>query len=109
MSNTGTYRQTELFTCYLTEVDEDMEFADLDALSMDLIPELNAIEPFRDVKFELDFLGIAGEAEFLFSFKRMWDDRESDLLDYLDKVQEAIENGLPVIVVDRRTISIVPV
>ncbi len=109
MAASGYYRQTELFFTYLIEGEEDLDFAELDLRAHDLIGDLNAIEPNRDVNLELDYLGIGGEAEFLFSFKRAWDDRESDLLDYLDEVQETIENGLPVIVSERQTISIVPV
>lgn len=109
MAASGYYRQTELFSTYLIDSDEDLDFAELDLRAHDLIADLNAIEPNRDVNFELDYLGVAGEAEFLFSFRRVWDDRESDLLDYLDEVQKTIENGLPVIVTERQTLSIVPV
>ncbi len=109
MSSSGNYRQTVLFSAYLTEGEDEMEFAELDMLSAELVDELNKVEPYRNVDFRLDYLGIAGDAEFIFIFRRSWDDRESDLMDYLDKIQQTIEDNLPVIISERETISIIPI
>jgi hypothetical protein len=83
------------------EEDEEVELGELDANAYDLRNELNLIQPNRDPKLTVDYLGIDGNVEMLFNYRITWIDRDSDIQDYLDEVQEIIENGMDMIISER--------
>ncbi len=80
---------------------EDIDFSELDNRAFTLQSEINKIEPNRNPQLELDYLGINNDFELIFSFNTTWMDRSADIEEYLDKVQDEIENGMDVIVTER--------
>ncbi|MHA2249820.1 MAG: hypothetical protein ACXAD7_05630 [Candidatus Kariarchaeaceae archaeon] len=100
--SSSTTRYHVLFRGLLNEYDDDdeeeLEFGEVDSRAFALQEELNSLEPNRDPKLEVDYLGINGDIELLFNCKTTWIDRGADMEDYIDKVQETIENGLNMII-----------
>ncbi|MHA2092639.1 MAG: hypothetical protein ACW98K_17475 [Candidatus Kariarchaeaceae archaeon] len=83
------------------EEDEEVELGELDANAYDLRNELNLIQPNRDPKLTVDYLGIDGNVEMLFNYRITWIDRDADIQDYLDEAQGIIENGMDVLINER--------
>ncbi len=81
--------------------DEELDFGELDVKTYNLQSELNRLQPNRDPRLETDYLGISGDVELLFNCRISWMDRDADVEDYLDNVQESIENELDMIISER--------
>lgn len=95
------YNFNVMFKGFLNENDDDEEevdFGEFDTNAFFLQKDLELIEPNRDPKLETEYLGNNGEFELLFTHKTTWLDRDADIEDYLEKVQEEIENSLNVII-----------
>ncbi len=108
MSLIGYYYETFVLSGIVID-DEEVEFEDLDVRTYFTSSELVKIQPNRDPVLELDYLGLSDDVEFLFTFKSSWEDRSSDIQDYLDQVQEEIENQLPVQITDAEWVRRVPI
>jgi hypothetical protein len=95
-----------ILNIYNQDNDEDeLEFGEIDAKAFDLASEINRIQPNRDPRLELDYLGDSGHLELIFNFRTTWMDRESDVEDYLDDVQEVVENGMDMIITEREMLG----
>jgi len=99
-----------LFRGLVKDIDEDdmedeLEFGDFDSQIFGLSGEIDRLQPNRFPHLELDYLGNSGDAELIFRFKITWMDREADMEDYLDEVQDVIENDLNMLVNEREWIS----
>ena len=102
------YRYYALFRAILNDYDEyesDIEIGDLDAQADSLREEFDTIEPYRDPRLEVDNLGLSGDVELIFHFKTNWMDRTSDIEQYLDDVQEIIENDMDLLVTEREPLG----
>lgn len=101
------YRHNTLFRGILNDdlleqlEDDDLSFEEFDTRVYNMQPDLNRIEPNREVRVETEYLGNNGEVEIIFSCRTTWMDRESDLIDYLDKVQETLENDLEILISEK--------
>jgi hypothetical protein len=87
------------------EEEDELEFGEIDAKAFDQASEINRLQPNRDPRLELDYLGNSGHLELIFNFRTTWIDRESDIEDYLDDVQEVIENGMDMIITEREMLG----
>jgi hypothetical protein len=85
--------------------EDDLEFGEIDAKAFDQAAEINRLQPNRDPRLELDYLGDSGHLELIFNFRTTWIDRESDVEDYLDDVQGVIENGMDMIITEREMLG----
>ncbi len=101
MSTSGNYIRYYMFRGLINNYDDEyekMELSEIDSNAYNCISELNKIEPHRDPNLSVDYFGISGDLEMIFNFKSTWMDRESDIGDYIDKVQTEVENLLNVII-----------
>ena len=98
---TSVYIGNVLFRGYLSDEDDERDFGEIDSDAHFAQSELNLIRPHKNPSLALDYLGISGEVELIYRFKVTWDERESDIQDYLDEVQESIENLLFIIISER--------
>ena len=97
-----------LFRGYINEDsldDDEPDFADFDTKAFGLQSDLDRLEPNRDPRLETEYIGNNGEFELKFVFLTTWLDRDADVEDYLDRVQNEIENGLDVIVTEREKLG----
>ncbi len=100
------YKEHILFRGELSDNDEDIDFGELDTRVFELTSEVDHLQPNRYPQLRLDYLGVTGEIEIIFSYRKTWEDRDSDLLDYQDEVQEVIENGIGCIISERENLGI---
>lgn len=98
MAFSGVFTIRVLFRGILVDDVDEIDFWDLDTRASNLYDELNLIQPNRKPDLRLDYMGISGEVEFLYFFKSLWDERSSDINDYLDNVQQVIEDNLSVLI-----------
>ena len=99
------YRYYALFRGLLNDYDEyesDIDMGELDSQAYSLQSDLDRLQPYRDPKLNVDYLGITGEVEMLFNFKITWMDRDSDIEIFLDDVQEVIENSMDLLITERQ-------
>ncbi|MCY3412959.1 MAG: hypothetical protein INQ03_15075 [Candidatus Heimdallarchaeota archaeon] len=97
------YDYHTIFKGELNENDEDeeLDMAEFDSKVFSLQEDINRIEPNRDPRLETEYLGNNGECEIHFTFFTSWMDREADIEDYLDHVQDELENQLDIIIIER--------
>lgn len=106
MSFTGAYFYRILFRGNLIDDTDDPDFGEIDTLASYANDELDKIAPNRNPDLRLDYLGITGEVEFIYTFRITFQDRDSDVEDYLDDIQESIEGQLPVVIYEREPLGI---
>ncbi len=99
-----------LFRGILKDFDEDdmedeIDFGEFDSHVFSTAGEIDRLQPNRFPYLELDYLGNSGDAEMIFRFKITWMDREADMEDYLDEVQDLLENNLNMLMNERQWIS----
>jgi len=94
------YYQNTLFRGQLNDLDSELDFGDVDTRVFELTSDVNALQPNRYPQLKLDYLGVTGEIEIIFTFRTTWEDRQADISHYHDEVQEVIENGLNCIITE---------
>ena len=87
------------------DMEDEIEFGEFDAQVFGVAGEIDRLQPNRFPHLELDYLGNSGDVEMIFRFKVTWMDREADMEDYLDEVQDLIENNLNMLINERHWIS----
>ena len=105
-SYSGIYFTNILFRGILNEDDDELDFGEVDTIIETTTPEIDKIQPGRLPQLKLDYLGISGEVEILLRFKVTWEDRGSDLENYLDEVQATIEGGINGSIYEREQLGI---
>lgn len=88
------------------EEDEELDFGEMASKVSELATEINTLQPYREPAIELDQLGAEGDFELIFQFRISWMDRDADVEDYLDEVQEVIENHLEAEIIEREGLGI---
>jgi hypothetical protein len=101
------YDNNILFRATLNDIDDedDLDFGELDTQAFNIQQDIDKIEPNREPRLELDYLGNNADIELIYRYITTWLDRDADMNDYLDKVENEIENGLNVIVTEREVLG----
>jgi hypothetical protein len=86
---------------------EEIEFGELDTQVYDLNDQINLIQPYRNPDLRLDYLGVTGEVELIYIFRVTFQDRDSDVNDYLDEVEKTIEDNIEINIFEREPLGIV--
>lgn len=97
-----------IFKGFIEEFDDDddeIEMTEFDARAFSLQDTINQIEPNRDPRLETEYFGNNLDFELKFIFRITWMDRTADEDEYIDKVQEEIENGLGVIIIEKQKLG----
>lgn len=87
------------------EEDEDEEMSIIESKTHEIIDEISRLQPYRYPSLSLEYYGDQGHIELVFKFRITWMDRESDMNDYLDDVQNTIESGMNMIVNERESLG----
>ena len=100
-----------LFRGLLNEYDEDDEDDDeydisvIESKTNEVRNEIDKLQPYRYPSLSLEYYGDMGHIELIFKFRITWMDRESDMQDYMDEVEQTIESGLNMIINERESLG----
>ncbi|MDH5402718.1 MAG: hypothetical protein OEZ01_04540 [Candidatus Heimdallarchaeota archaeon] len=103
------YIHYTIFKGLLNQTDDDedeLDFGEFDTKAHSISQNLDKIQPHRFPELETDYLGSNGDVDLIFNFRITWMDRESDIEDYLDDVQQTIENELELLIFERQNLGI---
>ncbi len=87
------------------EEDEDEEMSIIESKTHEIKDEIDRLQPYRYPALSLEYYGDLGHIELVFKFRITWMDRDSDMNDYLDDVQNTIESGMNMIINERESLG----